>query len=99
MERSFLGASAAIALLAAAPASAAGPAISYVPNSLHESVINYGPWTLHESVANFVHDASGIVPTASNLNPNPPPLYLGSGTPYASYCSATGKVSVNQASA
>jgi hypothetical protein len=95
MERSFLGASAAIALLAAAPASAAGPAISYVPNSLHESVINYGPWTLHESVANFVHDASGIVPTASNLNPNPPPLYLGSGTPYASYCSATGKLSKN----
>jgi hypothetical protein len=95
VERSLLGASAAIALLAAAPASAAGPAISYVPNSLHESVINYGPWTLHESVANFVHDASGIVPTASNLNPNPPPLYLGSGTPYASYCSATGKLSKN----
>jgi hypothetical protein len=94
MKRSFLSASAAIVLFAPAPAFA-DPAISYVPNSLAESVINSGPWTLHESVANFVHDASGIVPTPSNLNPNPPPLYLGSGTPYASYCSATGKLSVN----
>jgi hypothetical protein len=88
MKRSFLGASAAIALFAAAPASA-DPAISYVPNSLAESVINHGPWTLHESVANFVHDASGIVPTT----PGPP--YSGSGTPYASYCSANGKLSKN----
>jgi hypothetical protein len=94
MNNSLLGASAAIALLAAAPASA-DPAISYVPNSLVESLINHGPWTLHESVETFVHDASGIVPTASNLNPNPPPLYIGSGTPYAGYCGATGKVAKN----
>jgi hypothetical protein len=32
---------------------------------------------------------------ASNLNPNPPPLYFGSGAPYASYCGATGKVEKN----
>lgn len=75
MKCSLLGACATIALLAAATASAAGPAISYVPNSLAESVIKHGPWTLHESGATFMHDASGIVPTASNLNPNPPPLY------------------------
>jgi hypothetical protein len=42
MNDSLLGASAAIALLAAAPASA-DPAISYVPNSLVESLINHGP--------------------------------------------------------
>jgi hypothetical protein len=71
------------------------PAISYVPNSLAQSVITNGPWTLHESIANFVHDASGIVPKTSNINPNPPPLYLGSGTPYARYCNGAGKVSKN----
>jgi hypothetical protein len=95
MKSSLLGACATIALLAAAPASAAGPAISYVPNSVAESVIDHGPWTLHESVATFLHDASGIVPAASNLNPNPPPLYLGSGTPYAGYCNTAGKLSKN----
>jgi hypothetical protein len=88
MKSSLLGVSAAIALLAAAPASA-GPAISYVPNSLAESVINHGPWTLHESTGHFEHDASGIVPTT----PGPP--YSGSGMPYADYCSATGKPSKN----
>jgi len=95
MKSSLLGACATIALLAAAPASAAGPAISYVPNSLVESVIDRGPWTLHESVSTFMHDASGIVPTASNHNPNPPPLYLGSGTPYAAYCREPGELSKN----
>jgi hypothetical protein len=96
MNSSLLGTSAAIALLAAATTSAtADPTISYVPNSLAESVIKHGPWTLHESVATFMHDASGIVPTASNLNPNPPPLYVGSGTPYARYCSANRKLSKN----
>ncbi|HEY2231016.1 MAG TPA: hypothetical protein VGI22_25435 [Xanthobacteraceae bacterium] len=51
MNRSLLGASAAVALLAAAPASAggSGPPISYVPKSLAQSVIERGPWTLHES--------------------------------------------------
>jgi hypothetical protein len=91
MNSSFLGVAAAIALLAAAPASAteAGPTISYVPKSLAESVINHGPWTLHESVANFVHNASGIIPITAG------PPYSGSGVPYASYCSATGKLSIN----
>jgi hypothetical protein len=60
MKRSFLGASAAIALFAA-PASA-DPAISYVPNSLAESVIKHGPWTLHESVATFMHECFGHRP-------------------------------------
>jgi hypothetical protein len=48
MNNSLLGASAAVALLAAAPATAAGPTITYVPNSLTQSVIKNGPWTLHE---------------------------------------------------
>ena len=78
MNNSLLGASAAVALLAAAPATAAGPTITYVPNSLAQSVIKNGPWTLHESAVNrdrededddshakFAHDASGIVPTTS----------------------------------
>jgi hypothetical protein len=53
------------------------------------------PWTLHEVGFFFGRVASGIVPTASNVNPNPPPLYKGSGTPYASYCSANGTLSKN----
>jgi hypothetical protein len=66
MKNSLLGASAAIALLAAAPASATN-AITYVPNSLTQSVIKHGPWTLHEAnpSAFYQHDASGIVPTKS----------------------------------
>lgn len=48
MKSSLLGASAVIALIAAAPASAEGPKISYVPRSLAESIIKHGPWTLHE---------------------------------------------------
>jgi hypothetical protein len=61
MNRSLLGASGAIALLAAIPtsASAAGPQISYVPRSLAQSVINQGPWTLHESADRFERDESG----------------------------------------
>jgi hypothetical protein len=112
MNSSLLGAAAGIALLAAAPAAAAGPTITYVPNSLAQSVIKDGPWTLHESVGdrdrehdrdrdrdrdhgddetreNFAHDASGIVPTTSG------PPYAGSGTPYAGYCDAAGKATVN----
>ena len=50
-----------------------------------------GPWTLHESVANFIHDASGIVPPATQTAPP----YTGTGTPYASYCNAAGKLAVN----
>jgi hypothetical protein len=105
MKRLLLGACAVIALSAGFAVRAddddhhhdrdKNPAISYVPNSLAQSVITNGPWTLHESVATFVHDASGIVPKTSNINPNPPPLYLGSGTPYASYCNGAGKVSKN----
>jgi hypothetical protein len=111
MNSSLLGASAAIALLAVGPATAAGPTISYVPDSLAQSVIKDGPWTLHESAGDhdrnrerhrgdehddddearesFAHDASGIVPTS----PGPP--YAGSGTPYAGYCDAAGKPTVN----
>lgn len=61
MNRSLLGASGAIAVLAAIPtsASAAGPQISYVPRSLAQSVINQGPWTLHESADRFERDESG----------------------------------------
>jgi hypothetical protein len=111
MNSSLLGA-AGIALLAVAPAAAAGPTITYVPNSLAQSVIKDGPWTLHESAGdrdrdrehdrdrdrdhgddetreNFAHDASGIVPTTSG------PPYTGSGTPYAGYCDAAGKPTVN----
>jgi hypothetical protein len=112
MNSSLLGAAAGIALLAVAPAAAAGPTITYVPNSLAQSVIKDGPWTLHESAGdrdrehdrdrdrdrdhgddetreNFAHDASGIIPTTSG------PPYTGSGTPYAGYCDAAGKPTVN----
>ncbi len=91
MNRSLLGASGAIALLAAATAQAtdASPTIAYVPNSLVESMINGGPWTLHQSTGVFEYDASGIVPTT----PGPP--YTGSGVPYASYCGGRGEVTKN----
>jgi hypothetical protein len=88
MNSTLLRTSAAIGLLAAAPASAA-PTISYVPNSLVQSVINHGPWTLHESTNHFAHDASGIVPPAGT------PPYSGTGFPYAGYCGANGKPSTN----
>ena len=91
MKKSLLGACATLALLAAAPALAAGPTISYVPNSLAQSVIDHGPWTLHESVATFIHDASGIVPPKTQTAPP----YTGTGTPYAAYCNAAGKVAKN----
>ena len=48
MNRALLGGCAAIALIAAAPALAAGPTITYVPDSLAQSRIHHGPWTLHE---------------------------------------------------
>ena len=60
MKNFLFGSSAAIALLAAAPALAdAGPKISYVPKSLAQSVIKHGPWTLHESADRFEGDESG----------------------------------------
>jgi hypothetical protein len=101
MKRLLLGASAVIALSAGHAVRAdddyhfhdgnKNPAISYVRNSLAQSVILNGPWTLHESVANFIHDASGIVPPATQTAPP----YTGTGTPYASYCNAAGKLAVN----
>ena len=101
MKRLLLGASAVIALSAGHAVRAdddyhfhdgnKNPAISYVRHSLAQSVILNGPWTLHESVANFIHDASGIVPPATQTAPP----YTGTGTPYASYCNAAGKLAVN----
>ena len=92
MKRSFLGAAAAVAMLAAASPLHADPAISYVPNSLKESMITFGPWTLHEHGAYFNHDASGIVPPGSLTPPYNPTLY---GTPYADLCSASGQHTFN----
>ena len=101
MKRLLLGASAVIALSAGYAVRADDDyhfhdrdknlTISYVRNSLAQSVILNGPWTLHESVANFIHDASGIVPPAAQTAPP----YTGTGTPYASYCNAAGKLAVN----
>ena len=60
MKNFLFGSSAAIALLAAAPALAdAGLKISYVPKSLAQSVIKHGPWTLHESADRFEGNKSG----------------------------------------
>ena len=92
MNCSLLGTCAVIALLAAAPAANAGPAISYVPHSLVQSSIHHGPWTLHEEGNHFHHDASGIVPPSTLTPPYNPLLY---GTPYADYCSATGQHTIN----
>jgi hypothetical protein len=92
--RHALGAASAIALLTAAPASASGPNFSYVPNSMIESTIVSGPWTLHESASSFAHDASGIVPTLA-VPPQTMPPYVGTGVPYAGYCSASGEVTKN----
>jgi hypothetical protein len=91
MKHALLGATSAIALLMAAPASASGPSISYVPNSLVESVIKRGPWTLHEGGQRFNHDASGIVPPKSQTMPP----YVGTGTPYAGYCGTDGRPTTN----
>jgi hypothetical protein len=93
MKSTLLGGTVTMALLTAATATAtaSGPAISYVPNSLAESVVNHGPWTLHESTGSFQHDASGIVPPPSQTAPP----YTGTGTPYASYCTANGTLSKN----
>jgi hypothetical protein len=91
MKRSFLGASAAIGVLAAAPTAATAAALtfSYVPNSLVQSTIVSGPWTLHESRSHFAHDASGTVPKTSG------PPYSGSGVPYAGYCNPPGELAKN----
>ena len=77
MKHALLGATSAIALLIAAPASAGGPSISYVPNSMVESTIISGPWTLHESGGHFAHDASGINPALGPPQPSPPPPLCG----------------------
>jgi hypothetical protein len=111
MKSALLGASAAIALLAATPASATnpGPTISYVPNSLAQSKIHRGPWTLHESAEREEsareerdeaedHDESDGNPhDASGIVPpgNLTPPYSGFGTPYAGLCGASGKFSKN----
>lgn len=86
-----LGATAAVALAAAAPAWAAtaGPSISYVPGSIAESQITSGPWTLHESA--FTRDASGIIPPSSQ----PAPPYVGTGVPYRGFCGQPGQFNVN----
>jgi hypothetical protein len=90
----LLGASSAIALVAAMPASAAGPKFTYVPNSLVESTIISGPWTLHESASSFSHDASGILPKFA-VPPQSKPPYVGAGTPYAGYCTPSGQITKN----
>ena len=111
MKSALLGASAAIALLAAAPgsATAAGPTISYVPNSLAQSKIHGGPWTLHESAEREEsareerdeaedHDESDGNPhDASGIVPpgNLTPPYSGFGQPYAGLCGASGKFTKN----
>ena len=95
MKHALLGATSTVALLMAAPASAGGPAISYVPNSLVESTIVSGPWTLHESASSFAHDASGIVPALATPPQSPPPPYVGTGVPYAGYCTSSGEVTKN----
>jgi hypothetical protein len=83
MKSALLGASAATALLAAAPAVAAGPNFTYVPDSLIQSTIVSGPWVLHEPRSSFGHDASGIsIPTTQ-------------GVPYAGYCTQKGELAKN----
>lgn len=73
-------------------ARAASPeTLTYVPHSLAESAIALGPWTLHESDGYAQHDASGIVPGASQTAPP----YKGTGTPYAGLCNGTTKAANN----
>ncbi|WP_035659239.1 hypothetical protein, partial [Bradyrhizobium sp. STM 3809] len=91
MKQSYLNAAGAIALLALTSAAQADPVMTYVPNSLRQSVIERGPWTLHENDRYSQHDASGVVPPASQKAPP----YSGTGTPYAGYCSGSGEVAVN----
>jgi hypothetical protein len=106
MKSALLGASAAIALLAASPASATdpGPTISYVPDSLAQSKIHRGPWTLHESAERDRRDESdeneepdvNFAHDASGIVPTTAgPPYVGSGQPYAGLCNASGKFSRN----
>jgi len=95
MRNALLGAASAIALLAAVPASAGDLNFTYVQNSLVQSTIISGPWTLHESKSSFAHDASGIVPALGPPQPSPPPPYVGTGVPYAGYCTASGQATKN----
>ena len=94
MRNALLGATSAIALVAAVPASAGNPNFSYVPNSLVQSTIISGPWTLHETASSSAHDASGIVPALANPPQSSPP-YTNAGVPYAGYCTASGQVTKN----
>ena len=91
MKSWLLGATAAVALAAAAPtlAVAAAPSITYVPGSIAESMITSGPWTLHESA--FTRDASGIIPPSSQTAPP----YVGTGVPYRGFCGQPGQFNVN----
>jgi hypothetical protein len=91
MRNAVLGATSAIVLVSALPASAGNPNFSYVPNSLMQSTIISGPWTLHESASSFAHDASGIVPPSTQTMPP----YVGTGVPYAGYCTPSGEVTKN----
>jgi len=91
MKNALLWASPAIALLVVTSASADGPKITYVPGSLIQSTIVSGPWTLHESASSFAHDASGIVPPPAQTMPP----YVGTGVPYAGYCSPSGETTKN----
>src|SRR5258708_24855113 len=109
MNRALLGGCAAVALIAAAPALAAGPTISYVPDSLSQSKIHHGPWTLHESAEKEEsareerdeaedHNESDRNPhDASGIVPpgNLTPPYSGFGTPYAGLCGASAKFTKN----
>jgi hypothetical protein len=109
MNRALLGGCAAIALIAAAPALAAGPTVTYVPGSLAQSKIHHGPWTLHESAekeesareerdeAEDHNESDGNPHDASGIVPpgNLTPPYSGFGTPYAGLCGASGKFTRN----
>jgi hypothetical protein len=96
MRSALLGVASTIALVATVPASAGGPNFSYVPNSLVESTIFSGPWTLHQSTGSNPHDASGILPKFALPPGQTMPPYVGAGTPYAGYCTASGQVMRNQ---
>jgi hypothetical protein len=96
MRNALLGATSAVALIAAVPASAGNPSFSYVPNSLVQSKIFSGPWTLHQSKGSDAHDASGILPKFATPPGQTKPPYVNAGTPYAGYCTSSGQVEVNQ---
>jgi hypothetical protein len=95
MRNALLGATSAIALVVAVPASAGNSNFSYVPNSLVQSTIVSGPWALHETASNFAHDASGILPKFAIPPGQTMPPYKGAGTPYAGYCTPSGQVTTN----